>query len=62
MTSIVADPHYFDCPSCKAFETLRRLSGRDRGMGSDEYECRECHSRHRTEDLERESARRKAIE
>jgi transposase-like protein len=58
----IADPHYFDCPSCKAFATLRRLDRRRGHTGSDEYECQDCHSRYGTEELEREAAKRKAID
>ncbi len=61
MPTAPSDPHFFDCPSCKAFATLRRLSPKKRRRStSDEYECSECHSRHGTEELDRESARRKA--
>lgn len=62
MSNPVPDTHYFDCPSCKAFATLRRLDRKHRRKTSDEYECSECHSRHGTEELEQESAKRKAVE
>jgi len=62
MTIPVADPHFFDCPSCKAFATLRRVARKVRRPPADEYECRECHGRFRPEQLEAESAKRKVIE
>jgi hypothetical protein len=53
------DPHYFDCPSCKAFATLRLLSPKRRNSTA-EYECGECHSRHGEDLLQRESTKRAA--
>ena len=62
MTNPVPDTHYFDCPSCKAFATLRRLDRKQRHKASEEYECTECRSRHDAEELEQEAAKRKAVE
>jgi predicted RNA-binding Zn-ribbon protein involved in translation (DUF1610 family) len=62
MTNPVPDTHYFDCPSCKAFATLRRLDRKGHRKTSDEYECSECLSQHGAEELDRESAKRKAAE
>ena len=52
-------PQYFDCPSCKAFATLRLL-GRGRRTKRVEYECSECRSRYNEQALERESAKRRS--
>lgn len=55
------DPHFFDCPSCKAFATLR-LFGRGRRAKAAEkavaYECEQCHAQFPADALERESAKR----
>jgi len=58
MTMPQRDPHFFDCPSCKAFGTLR-LFGHKRHDRLPEYECAECHEQFDENALEREAAKRK---
>ena len=57
MSAPHSDPHFFDCPSCKAFASLR-LFGRRRHKQVPEYECSECHERYPENTLEQESAKR----
>jgi transposase-like protein len=59
MSEPAREPHYFDCPSCKAFEALR-LVGKSRRSKTNEYECGDCHSRFGEDELEREHAKRHA--
>jgi transposase-like protein len=57
MTGTKVDPHFFDCPSCKAFATLRLL-GFGKRKRRREYECSQCRARFGADALESESAKR----
>jgi transposase-like protein len=57
VTGSKADPHFFDCPSCKALATLRLL-GFGKRKRKPEYECSECRARFGADRLESESAKR----
>jgi C4-type Zn-finger protein len=60
------DPHYFDCPSCKAFATLRLFERKERHKHrhghahEDEYVCSKCQGRFDEDVLRGESAKRGA--
>jgi transposase-like protein len=57
MSGANSKPHYFDCPSCKAFATLQLL-GQGRRAKRVEYECSQCQSRYSEKALEREAGKR----
>jgi transposase-like protein len=58
MSTSTRDPHFFDCPSCKAFASLRLLERKERHKH--EYVCSECQARFDEDALKQESAKRGA--
>jgi transposase-like protein len=58
MSTSTRDPHFFDCPSCKAFATLRLFERKERHSHKHEYVCSECQGRFDEDVVEQESAKR----
>jgi hypothetical protein len=58
MSASSRDPHFFDCPSCKAIATLRLFERKEHKKH--EYVCSECQTRFGEDALRQESEKRGA--